>query len=117
MTCDNCGANCQGKYCTPCGRAKSRDGDFQERLQDAGDLEDDGLAFLGPDVHKCDLCERVIGSLKVLDNHDCQHVPTRDVDVNDVRMQRIKAGGVTFEIGPDPDQYVARRAQKEGESR
>jgi hypothetical protein len=78
--------DCQGRYCPPCQRAQARDGDWTSRLEDAGDLEADGMAFLGPGVHKCDRCGRVIGSLDVLADHDCTP------DDADVRMVRVEDG-------------------------
>ena len=112
MTCDNCGADCQGKYCTPCGRAESRDGDLESRLQDTGLPTEDPLEFLGANVHKCDPCGRVFGSLKALAKHGCQ--PT--IDAGDVPMQSIDGGAALVEIGPDPSMFERHQVEDRGES-
>jgi len=115
MTCSQCGEPCQGQYCKTCSRALSRDGDWQNRLEDAGDLPDeDPLAFLGPDVHYCDPCDRPFGSLKALANHECV-IQGPD----DPRLDAVDGAVATTVRGPTPraqERWDAEHAQSGGDS-
>lgn len=111
MTCDVCGGDCQGQLCQFCGQEESRDGDWESRLTSTGDLpEEDDQAFLGADVHYCEPCDRVFGSLKALANHDCVSV----IDgPDDPRLLTVDGGHALTEIGPRPS---AQRAWDEARS-
>lgn len=111
MSCGFCGAPCQGEHCKPCQRARDRDGNWQQQLANAGDLDqDDPMAFLGPDRHYCERCHRILGSLQALADHDC----TPTIDAEDVPMQCIDSGVARVEIGPDPVAFQRYQAQENG---
>lgn len=115
MTCKMCGEDCQGRLCSFHAREQARDGDWQDRLEDAGDLpQEDPMAFLGPDVHKCDPCDRVFGSIQALANHDCASQGPADVQPG------ASASGVaTTQTGPSPTSQQHRGiepAQSGGDS-